>query len=186
MWGNTLNLISITSQRAQINFTWARVQVCVTAWRQFIVGRRRVCQSGWVWSIEEIIKFKRSIKMSGFYQVRWEEEWLRGLRGQVNYSEVDCPGLFDAALGARCCIVPSCHNCLSLFHSCFVNVYRRWTKKTGRAIGFHLFVYLLFTHAESQISSVFNVLRDIDLYERWCYFCPGLIFFTFRRESKKN
>lgn len=120
MWGNTSNLISITSRRAQINFTRARIQVCVTAWRRFIVGRRRVCQSGWVWSVEEIIKFKRSIKMSGFYQVRWEEEWLRGLRGQVNYSEVDCPGLLDAALGARCCIVPSCHNCISLFRSCFV------------------------------------------------------------------
>lgn len=159
MWGNTLNLISITSRRAQINFMWARVQVCVTAWRQFIVGRRRVCQSGWVWSIEEIIKFKRSIKMSGFYQVRWEEEWLRGLRGQVNYSEVDCPGLFDAALGARCCIVPSCHNCLSLFHSCFVNVYRRWTKKTGRAIGFHPYIFC--SHMQSHKSVQFLMFSEI-------------------------
>lgn len=38
----------------------------------------------------ELWRARGSIKMSGLYQVRWEEEWLCGPRGQVNNSEGNC------------------------------------------------------------------------------------------------
>lgn len=59
------------------------------------------------------LDLKRSIKMSGFYQVRWEEETTHtgsvDLRGQVNNSAVDCSGLFVRSTGscskATCCLL---------------------------------------------------------------------------------
>lgn len=108
-----------------------------------------------LWYTEEIIKFKRSIKMSGFYQVRWEGEWLCGLRGQVNYSEVDCAGVLVRRSGLDNCIVPPCHNCISLFYSCFVH-HQSGEKRPEQAMGLHPCIRL-YSQTPSQIS--LNVLK---------------------------
>lgn len=96
--------------------------------------------------MEEIIKLKRSIKMSGFYQVRWEEEWLCGLRGQVNYSEVYCLGLLVQYSGINMLL---CH--------CVIN-----------ADHFSVPVLLMFI-----ISGGKSLSRWLACFHIFCIFTPG-------------
>lgn len=84
---------------SHMNLMWVKIQVCVTAWRLLLCVDMTLGLPESLWRMQEFIKLRRSIKMSGFYRVRWEEEWLCGLRGQVNNSELDCPGLFVQCLG---------------------------------------------------------------------------------------
>lgn len=127
-----------------------------------------------LWDMEAIIKFKRSIKMSGFYQVRWEGEWLCGLRGQVNYSEVDCPGLLVRRSGLDTVLCPrvitaSHFSILALF--IMIGEKRRPKQVTG----FHLYI-CLHSHTESQI--IINVLKGITLWVEES-FPLTVVFFAF-------
>lgn len=54
-----------------------------------------------LWYNENLIRFKRSVIMSVFYHVRGDGEWLGGLRGQVNNSEVNCLGLLVQLSGLK-------------------------------------------------------------------------------------
>lgn len=75
-----------------------------------------------------------SIKMSGFYQVSWEEEWLCGPRGQVNNSEGDCLALLvrhsetHAAL-YLCVINPSHFSLIGAFEM-FIIIERKGLRRT--------------------------------------------------------
>lgn len=88
-------------------------------------------------------------------------------------------GSFDAALGAWHCIVPSCHNCISLSHSCFVNVHHQ----RGGVRGLSRWHRCSYMH---QPKSVFSVFKGRILSKRKDFLPHWLrTYFLFSRHEIK-